>query len=81
VAQSGAPIGPDKLSHDPTPTAPPDANAQMQMLEQPARQQSYAAANTERKRQLADDSARLLKLANDLNVEVDKKPKTRSRSA
>lgn len=54
------------------PTAPPDANAQTQMLEQQATQQSYAAANTDRKKQLADDSARLLKLANDLKAEVDK---------
>lgn len=50
----------------------PDPNAQMQMRDQQSKQQNFAAANAERKQQIADDSAKLLKLANDLKAEVDK---------
>jgi hypothetical protein len=66
VAQSSAPISPDQSIHNPMPIAPPDANARQ------APQQSYAASATERKKQIAADSALLLKLANDLKSEVDK---------
>jgi hypothetical protein len=38
-------------------------------------QQNFDAANTERRKQIADDSARLLKLATDLKTEVDKTTK------
>ncbi len=54
---------------------PPDANAQMSMHDQQAKKQNFDAANLERKRQINDDSARLLKLAGDLKVEVDKTSK------
>jgi hypothetical protein len=54
---------------------PPDANAQMAMREQQGKKANYEAANLERKRQIADDSARLLKLATDLKTEVDKTSK------
>jgi hypothetical protein len=54
---------------------PPDANAQMTMRDQQAKKQNFEAANLERKRQITDDSARLLKLANDLKAEVDKTSK------
>jgi hypothetical protein len=47
----------------------------MRMRELQAKQQDYAAANAERKKQIADDSARLLKLATDLKAEVDKTTK------
>jgi hypothetical protein len=53
----------------------PDANAQMEKNEQVAKQQNYSAANAERKKQIADDSAKLLKLATDLKGEVDKTTK------
>jgi hypothetical protein len=53
----------------------PDANDQMRMRDQQAKQQSYAQANAERKKQIADDTARLLKLATDLKAEVDKTSK------
>jgi hypothetical protein len=71
VAQNSAPVGqdkstPDQSIHDPTPIAPPEANARQ------APQQSYAASATERKKQIAADSAQLLRLANDLKSEVDK---------
>ena len=54
---------------------PPDAVARMKMSDQQAKQQSYAQANMERKKQIADDSAKLLKLATDLKAEVDKTSK------
>jgi hypothetical protein len=53
----------------------PDANDQMAMHEQQGKKANFAAANVERKRQIADDSARLLKLASDLKTEVDKTSK------
>jgi hypothetical protein len=62
---------PDKSIHDPVLTAAPDANAQMAMRDQQTKQQNFAAANAERRKQIADDSTRLLKLATDLKAEVD----------
>lgn len=53
----------------------PDVNQQMEMREQQVKQQSYAAANAERKKQITEDSAKLLKLASDLMAEVDKTDK------
>jgi hypothetical protein len=50
----------------------PDANQQMEMQDQQRKQQNFEAANIERKKQIADDSAKLLKLATDLKTEVDK---------
>jgi hypothetical protein len=75
---SGAQVNtpnPDKSIHDPALTKLPDANAQMEMREQQNKQQSYDAANAERRKQIADDSAKLLKLATDLKTEVDKTTK------
>lgn len=53
----------------------PDANDQMQMRDQQTKQQSFAAANIERKKQIGDDSAKLLKLATELKAEVEKSNK------
>lgn len=53
----------------------PDANAQMSMHEQQGKKANIEAANLERKKQIADDSAKLLKLATDLKAEVDKTSK------
>jgi hypothetical protein len=53
----------------------PDPNAQMHMRTQRTRQGDLAAANAERKKQISDDSARLLTLAGDLKSEVDKTSK------
>jgi hypothetical protein len=50
----------------------PDVNDQMKMRDQQAKQQTFDAANAERKKQLSDDSARLLTLAMALKAEVDK---------
>jgi len=54
-------------------TVPPDPNQQMEMHEQAQKDKSanFAAANAERKKQISDDSARLLKLATELKEEVD----------
>jgi hypothetical protein len=53
----------------------PDANEQMKMNERQTQTKNMEAVNAERKRQLADESAKLLKLATDLKVEVDKTSK------
>jgi hypothetical protein len=50
----------------------PDANDQMKMRSRDAKQQSFDAANAERKKQLSDDSTKLLTLAMALKAEVDK---------
>jgi len=50
----------------------PDANDQMEMQERKAKQQNFDAANAERVRQIAQDSAMLLKLATELKAEVDR---------
>ena len=54
---------------------PLEGNAQMAMPEQNSKKANFDAANLERKRQIADDSAKLLKLAGDLKSEVDKTSK------
>ena len=54
---------------------PPDANDQMAMREAQTKKANLEAANVERKRQIGDDSAKLLKLATDLKAEVDKTSK------
>jgi hypothetical protein len=53
----------------------PDANDQMEMRDQANKSKDYTAANAERRKQIADDTAKLLKLAADLKAEVDKTSK------
>jgi len=53
----------------------PDLNTQMKMREGLTKQQNFTAANAERRKQIADDTARLLKMATDLKAEVDKTTK------
>jgi hypothetical protein len=58
----------------PTPiNQPPDVNTQMEMHDQHGKQQSFAAANAERRRQISQDSEKLLRLAADLNADVSRK--------
>ena len=52
----------------------PDANEIMEMRNRKAKNANFEAANTERKRQLMEDTAMLLKLAAELKAEVDKTP-------
>lgn len=73
--QQGPPADPDKPYLLPEANRLPDVNDQMRMREQQGKQQNYAAANVERRKQIADDSAKLLKLATDLKSEVDKTTK------
>jgi hypothetical protein len=53
----------------------PDVNTQNDINEQQNKQQSFEAANAERKRQINAESAKLLKLATELKAEVDKTSK------
>lgn len=62
----------DKPYLMPEANRPPDKNTQMLMHEQQQKKQNYEAANLERKKQIADDAARLLQLATELKAEVDK---------
>jgi hypothetical protein len=71
--------GPQSAPHPillPEANRPPDANDQMVMREEKDDQQDknkdIATANIERRKQIADDSAKLLKLAGDLKTAVDK---------
>ena len=47
----------------------------MEMRDQQNKKQNFAAANAERKKQISDDSTRLLKMASDLKAAVDKTSK------
>lgn len=71
----GGPLRMDKADLSGPANQAPDPNAQMQMHDQQAKQKDLSAANEERKRQLAEDSANLLKLATELKTEVDKTSK------
>src|SRR5579863_902315 len=55
---------------DPSANRPLDANQLMKLKDQQAKRKSYDAANAERKRQLTEDSALLLKLVEELRDEV-----------
>lgn len=60
----------------PTPiNQPPDANSLMAMRNQEGKGKNYAAVNAERRKQISEDSARLLKLAQELMAEVEKASK------
>lgn len=72
AGQEPATAGPEKPYLIPSANPLPDKNAQMQMREQQVNQQNFEAANLERKRQLNDDSTKLLTLAISLKAEVDK---------
>ncbi len=68
-------VNPDKPYLLPAANRLPDVNQQMEMRDRKAKDQNFAAANAERKKQIADDSVLLLKLAADLKAEVDKTSK------
>jgi hypothetical protein len=73
--QAPTSLNPDKPYLLPEANRLPDVNQQMEMREQQNKTQNYTAANVERRKQIADDSTRLLKLATDLKAEVDKTSK------
>jgi hypothetical protein len=68
----GMPIHPEDIPQPQMGNPTPDVNDQTRMREENEKKQDFAAANAERKKQIADDSAKLLKLATDLKAEVDK---------
>jgi hypothetical protein len=53
----------------------PDSNQANEINSQKDSKQSFEAANAERKKQINSESAKLLKLANELKAEVDKTDK------
>jgi hypothetical protein len=76
IAQEPPPGSPDRPLIDPVLSRPPDKNAQIVMSQQQqVKKASYEAANVERRRQIADDSAKILELATELKKEVDKTDK------
>lgn len=73
TAQSGnGAFRPDKANTVSPVNVRPDANRLMEINTKRVQAQRFAAANAERKRQMAEDSARLLALAAELNAELDK---------
>jgi hypothetical protein len=75
VAQQSPNPNPDKPYLMPEANRLPDKNAQMQMHDDQSKKAGFEAANTERKRQIADDTSKLLELATQLKAEVDKTSK------
>jgi hypothetical protein len=72
VVSRGLQVRDPGFRYPPSVTRIPDANAQNEINGQDSKDKSYEAANAERKKQIADDSSRLLKLATELKTEVDK---------
>ncbi len=68
--QESGQLHPQNSIYSPVITTPPDANARMQMREKQTKRQNFDAVNAERKRQLDDDTLRLLKLATELKAEI-----------
>ena len=75
TTQSNPTINPSHPVLLPEANRPLDANQQMEMRDKQAKDQNYSTANAERRKQIGDDSARLLKLATELKTEVDKTTK------
>jgi hypothetical protein len=81
VAVAMIPVAGKALLQNSTPNAPrnipeflnrqPDFSDQERMRQEQTKQQGFAAINALRKKQVTDDSTKLLKLASDLKAEVD----------
>jgi len=71
-AQQAPPGSPDRPYLLPEANRLPDANEQMRMHEKASKEQNFEAANAERRKQIADESTKLLTLAMALKAEVDK---------
>jgi hypothetical protein len=65
----------DKPYPAPEATRLPDKSDQMQLHDGQSQKQQFETANTERKKQIEDDTAKLLELATELKAEVDKTSK------
>lgn len=79
ILTAAAYSGPQQVQRDPawqttsqSVNGVPDPNELSQMHDRQAAQKGFEAANAERKKEIADDSEKLLKLATDLKDEVDK---------
>ena len=75
---TGAGVGHSQEQSAAVPAAPgasTGANAEAHVRELPANQQASDAADADRKAQIVDDCAGLLKLANDLKAEMEKASK------
>jgi hypothetical protein len=70
--QQGPPPRTPKPILLPEANRPPDKNDLMVMKQQNLKNQSFEAANAERKRQMDDESTKLLLLAKDLKEQTDK---------
>jgi hypothetical protein len=68
-------VSPPQAAPVPEAKPAPDANGQAETRGNETKQRTSAATGAERKKQIADDSAKLLKLATDLKAEVDKTSK------
>jgi hypothetical protein len=74
-SRSQNPQGPSVIPHPiiiPQVNRVPDANDQMKMKDQHAKQQNFDAANARRAQEINDDATKLLILARDLNAEIAK---------
>jgi hypothetical protein len=72
TGQQGPSLNPDKPTLSPEANRLPDVNDQMEMRQQNTKEKNFASANVERRKQISDDSAKLLTLAMALKAEVDK---------
>lgn len=72
AGQQAPSLNPDKPILLPEANRLPDVNDQMMMRQQNAKQKNFEAANAERKKEISDESAKLLTLAMALKAEVDK---------
>jgi hypothetical protein len=76
IAQEPPPGNPDRPLLIPEANRVPTKNDQIEMQhQQQVKKSSYEAANAERRKQIADDSAKILELATELKKEVDKTDK------
>jgi hypothetical protein len=73
-----APISSDGMGQNTYPHLPPelnripDSNQANQINDQQKKKDNFEAANAERKKEIASDSTKLLKLATELKAEIDK---------
>lgn len=79
ISQSPSPAGGalrgDKASLPSPINQASDADAQSEMHDQQGKASTFTAANLERRKQMSEDSEKLLKLATELKAEVDKSTK------
>ena len=74
--QDNTPPGQPRLIYDQAAAIHvPDANDRMEMNQQQTKKDKFEAANAARRKQIADDAARLLELATELKGAVDKTDK------